>query len=413
MTTTIAPSVSYVVEEEFVRSLKKLPWQHPIEEWHRLGVKHLNIKRGVGRHPLVFVQIDRWSLVIKELGIDGARRELENYKEMLKREIHTLTPVGYVVREEEAISVKTRAGIAYERNLAAHSVTLLQDRVLPDSLLYRRAFKPENRKRIWDAIVDLFVELHSNGVYWGDASLANTLVKFLKVDIPYVGKKTKLKALIADAETVEIHDAISDSLRQADLDFFFESMEWINEDLRASGIMRDEIATSEEKIYLQSKYERLFEVAQKEREFDRKSGLTLKRYLGSVRDAAYLTTLEKHITEHKWYLSERVRGEATFPAAAQDWLHNVFIPVCELFQQEGVLKLFPGKTASELYVEVMTHKYYLSQAEGGDVGIIRAMRAYASQFGVGEHRESFWDQLANKLRDLLGVSGRILLGVVQ
>lgn len=332
---------------------------------------------------------------------------------MLKRGIHTLIPAGYVVREEEPIAVRTRAGTAHERNLAAHSVTLLQDSVLPDSLLYQRAFKPENRKRIWDAIVDLFVELHSNGVNWGDASLANTLVKFLKVDIPYVGKKTKLKALIADAETVEIHDAISDSLRQADLDFFFESMEWINEDLRASGIIRDEIATEEDKIYLQSQYEWMYEVAQKEREFDRISGLTVKKYLGAVRDAAYLNALEKHIAEHKWYLSERQGREATFADAAQDWLHNVFIPVCELFQQEGVLKLVPGKTASELYVEVMTHKYYLSQAEGGDVGIIRAMRAYASQFGAAEHRESFWDQLANKLRDLLGVSGRILLGVVQ
>lgn len=70
---TAAPSISFAVEDEFVRSLKKLPWQDPIEEWRRLGVKHLNIKRGVGRHPLVFVQIDGRSFAVKELGIPQFR----------------------------------------------------------------------------------------------------------------------------------------------------------------------------------------------------------------------------------------------------------------------------------------------------------------------------------------------------
>lgn len=364
---TFAPSVSFFVDEQFVRPLRKLPWRHPIEEWRQLGIKHLNIKFGAGRHPVVFVRVSGLDFAVKELGLTACEREVENYKELLKRGIHTLTPVGYVVREEEPIPVQTRIGLQYERNLVAHTVTLLMDRVLPDSLLYRRAFRRENRNRIWDAIMDLFVELHSNGVYWGDASLANTLVKFLKIDIPYIGKRTELKAFLADAETVEVQESITDSLRQADLDFFLESIEWIHEDLRAVGIMRDELATAQDKAYIVTRYERLYETAMKGRRFERLMGLSVRQHLGQVREAVYFESLEQHIAEHKWYLSEQQGKEVPFRAAAFDWLHRIFEPVCALLQREGVLDFFPGKTASELYVEAMTHKYYLSKASGKDV----------------------------------------------
>lgn len=296
---------------------------------------------------MVFVEAGKQQFVVKELNAPGAQREVENYLRLLERGIHTLVPVGYVIRREAPIPVTTRVGHEYEPNVVGHTVTQLLDRVLPDSLLYRRAFTVENRKRIWDAIVNLFVELHSRGVYWGDASLANTLVKFLKVEIPYVGKRTELKAFLADAETVEIHDSLLDSMRIADLQFFLESMDWINEDLRASGVLRDELATGQDKAYLQTQYEKMYTLALRQRTFEKASTLNIGAYLGAVCDPIYFET----------------------------------------------------------------HEYYLSQAEGKDVGIIRAMRAYASQFGTGEHWESFWNQLANKLRDLLGVSGRTLLGV--
>lgn len=407
------PEVSLFVERSHLQVLGKLPWQHPIEQWHAFGVNHLDIKRGSGRHPVVFVRVGSHDYVIKELGLDAARREIKNYEEILARGIHTLVPVGYVVRGNVPRAARTPIGIQYEKDITAHSVTMLMDRVVPDSFLYRRAFKPGNRKRIWDAIVDLFVELHINGIYWGDASLANTLVRFLKVEIPHIGKRTQLHAYLADAETVEIHDSISDSLRQADIDFFLESMEWLNEDLRASGIGRDDVATTEDKEYVRTQYEKLYAVALEGREFEHRSGINLKEFLGPVRDGIYYDTLQKHIAEHKWYLSERQKQEVTLMMAAQDWLYNVFLPTCELFRREGVLALFPGKTASELYVETMTHKYYLSKDHQKDVGIVFAIRDYARRFGQEAPLTAFWNNLAGKMRGILGLGGRALLGLME
>ena len=73
MTTTIAPSVSFFVEGHVLHTLQELAWH----QWRRLGVKHLDIKRGQGRHPVVFVHINKENVVIKELGLEGAKRELE------------------------------------------------------------------------------------------------------------------------------------------------------------------------------------------------------------------------------------------------------------------------------------------------------------------------------------------------
>lgn len=253
----------------------------------------------------------------------------------------------------------------------------------------------------------------AQGVYWGDASLANTLVKFLKVEIPYVGKRTELKAFLAYAETVEIHDSISDSMREADVQFFLESMDWINEDLHASGILRDELATAQDKAYIHTQYKKMYALSIRARSFEKTISLNIGAYLGPVRDPIYFQTLEKHIAEHKWYMSERQKAEVRFADAAQDWLRTVFVPVCELFQQEGVLRFFPDKTASELYVEIMTHKYYLGLTNRKDIGIVHAIRDYAEHFGHEPPLSSFWRNLGEKMREVLGLGGNVILGVLE
>ncbi len=361
------PSLTFLVEDIFVEVLRTLPWDHPIAEWKELGVKHVQVKQGVGRHRIVFVQVRQQIFVIKELGYEDALKEIANFRKLLECGVHTLIPVGCVMREDETLEVETRIGKGFEPNKVGHTVTLLLDRVIPDSQLYRRAFKFENRKRIWDAIVDLFVDLHSHGVYWGDASLANTLVKFLRIEVPYIGKKVELKAFLVDAETVEIHNSISDSLRAADIEFFLESMEWINEDLLSEGILRDPLGTKEDADYIRNHYDAMFEANKRSTKFEDQTGLDVRRLLGKLREPVEFDLLLKHIEEHKWYLNEREGGQIGIIEAAKRWHDEVFVPICELLREEEVPRFFPGKTASELYMEVMTHKYFMSKERGKDV----------------------------------------------
>ena len=55
---------------------------------------------------------------------------------------------------------------------------------------------PKHRERLLDAMASLLVDLHRNGVYWGDCSLNNTL---------FSRDGQILQAWLVDAETSEIH----------------------------------------------------------------------------------------------------------------------------------------------------------------------------------------------------------------
>ncbi|MDE3057230.1 MAG: DUF4032 domain-containing protein [Bacteroidota bacterium] len=394
-------AIRFHVDLIFEKEIERLPWHIPLAEWEEHGVRTLEIKRGISRHVVIFVKSGRFSFGIKEIGEKISKKEISHYEQLLLRGIHTLVPVGYVVREEEPIPLQTPIGVQYEENNTSHTITLLVEKVIPDSVLYRRGFSTENRERIWDAVAALLAELHSKGVYWGDASLANTLIRFENINVPFVGRRTELKAYLADAETIEFQPEISESLREAELNFFFESMDWINGDLRAAGVPRDELSTEEDKEYLRHRYHQLFGLEQKKRSFELQTSYNIDRFMGSIADPSYADLLLKHIEEHKWYVSELAHKEISLSDAAHDWYENIFVPLCAMFRSEGVLEYFPGKTAAEMYVEIMTNKYFLSEKSGKDVGMERTMRDYMKRFGAAPTFAGVLKSASRKMKTIL------------
>ena len=80
------------------------------------------------------------------------------------------------------------------------------------------------RDRLLDAMAWLLVDLHRAGVFWGDCSLANTLFR---------RDGDKIQAFLVDAETSEIHPALSDGQRAYDLDILVENVAFGLADLGA------------------------------------------------------------------------------------------------------------------------------------------------------------------------------------
>ena len=388
------------VDPVFQDEIEKLPWGVPVSEWHRYGVNILTIKRGISRHVVIFVQVGKFSFGIKEISEIVARKEVSNYEKLLLMGIHTLIPAGYVVREESPLAVTTKIGKQYEYNSVAHTVTVLVEKVLPDSLLYSRKFRKENRLKIWDAVVRLFIQLHTNGVYWGDASLANVLIRFEKQDVPFIGPQTFLVAYLADAETVEIYPKISKTMREADLEFFFESMEWINEDLKRSGMVKDNSLVEEARSYITKQYTLLLKTERKKRRFEKQTSFNIDKFLGNISNPSYVDLFVKHVEEHKWYLGEKLKRTITMTEATNDWYTTVFVPVCDLLRNEKIADLFQGKTAAELYIEVMTNKYYMSKREGKDVGMVAALHDYAQRFGVEEEHDALLKRITDNMEEI-------------
>jgi hypothetical protein len=380
--------------------LGRLPWHKPLLKWTRRDARFLLVKSGLSRHVVRFVTVKGENYAVKETNAEIAEREFRSYQRLHTVGIPTLLPVGTVIRNEGKVAVETHSGTQFESHATGYLVTSLLEYSLPNYHLFKRAFRRENRRHIWDAIVRLFVQLHLQCVYWGDASLSNMMIVFVKQHFPEIGVRTILKAVLADAETVEFPQSLSSQLRRADVDHFLESMLWTEADMTASGLIREPLMTAEDQEYILQRYLDLYEIEREEQNFEIITKIDVDALLGPFERKGQSKALLKHIYEHKWYLSEREHREINVDEAAGDWYIKVFKPVLRLVNHFEILEEFPDRTASTFYLDIMLHKYYLSERIGRDVGLIAALEDYAKQFTQNAKAARKLSSLANSMREL-------------
>lgn len=182
--------------------LLALPWRLPLAEWDVTAVPIRDIPVGPSRHLVRFVETDGRLWALKELPPRIAVREYDVLREMENRSLPAVRVTGVVTQEQE------RAAI-------------LVTQFLERSWQYRRlllrvpASMAAHRGRLFDAMAALLVDLHRNGIYWGDCSLANTL---------FTRDGQIIQAWLVDAETAEFHPALSDGQRRLDLEIMSENV---------------------------------------------------------------------------------------------------------------------------------------------------------------------------------------------
>lgn len=224
---------------ERVATLLPLPWPEPLAEWPEDRIDFVDLPVGPSRHTVRFVADEGGILALKELPVHPARREYEVMREMEERGAPAVRVIGLVERPGD-------------------DAAILVTRYLARSFQFRRLFRrlPEgsrmHRERLLDAMANLLVELHRLGFFWGDCSLANTLL---------LRDGQTVQAYLVDAETSEVHEHLSDGQRHHDLDLAVENVAGDLADLAAMsgrGLdeMDDEFAAAEG---LRSRYERLWD----------------------------------------------------------------------------------------------------------------------------------------------------------
>ena len=170
-----------------------LPWGEPLEEWQT--DRFVNLIRGISRHIVRFVEYDGTLYALKELPERPARREWTLLRRLEGQGLPVVEPVGIV----------TGRGDDLDAVLITHH--------LEYSLPYRALFSgrgiPDLRTHLLNGLVELLARLHLRGFFWGDCSLSNALFR---------RDAGALTAYLVDAETGELHGALSDGQRRYDLD---------------------------------------------------------------------------------------------------------------------------------------------------------------------------------------------------
>ena len=164
-----------------------------------------------------------------------AEREIRHLREIERRGIPALSLIGTVIAPVPPVLLDARGpgGVPqYTSGDREYTVTRLAPRVIPHALLYRVPFTKRNKQRLKSAVAVLMIELHEHGVYWGDPSLANVLIRI---------DGRRVLAIMADAETAELFPGpVSEGLREQDLALFNESLVWQAEDFRQTHRLPEE-----------------------------------------------------------------------------------------------------------------------------------------------------------------------------
>jgi hypothetical protein len=182
--------------------LLALPWRRPLADWDVTAVPIRDIPVGPSRHLVRFVEADDRLWALKDLPARVAAREYDVLREMENRSLPAVRATGVVTQPEGGNAI-------------------LVTEFLERSWQYRRLFmrvqptQTAHRARLFDAMAALLVDIHRNGIYWGDCSLANTL---------FTRDGQIIQAWLVDAETAEFHPALSDGQRTMDLDIMRENV---------------------------------------------------------------------------------------------------------------------------------------------------------------------------------------------
>lgn len=78
-------------------------------------------------------------------------------------------------------------------------------------------------------------------------------------------------------------------------------------------------------------------------------------------------TLEEHIRVHRHYMGLEQEREIPWDEAVRHWFDNVYQPIVEIIQQQNILKEFPDKTETDLYIWVLDHQTYMQEELGWSI----------------------------------------------
>ena len=89
----------------------------------------------------------------------------------------------------------------------------------------------------------------------------------------------------------------------------------------------------------------------------------------------------EHVLVHKYYLNQNVPDEISFADALWSWHENVYKPVVDAIEEEGLLSRFPERTASDLYMFIVQHWDELKHKYGLGYSLGEAARDYSKLYG--------------------------------
>lgn len=92
----------------------------------------------------------------------------------------------------------------------------------------------------------------------------------------------------------------------------------------------------------------------------------------SVTVAGQYQALQEHISVHRYFMGIERERDISYEDAAKNWYETVYLPVVNVIREVGLLKHFPDRTETDLYLWVMDHREELQKTVGWAIDIKKA-----------------------------------------
>lgn len=103
-----------------------------------------------------------------------------------------------------------------------------------------------------------------------------------------------------------------------------------------------------------------------------------------------------HILTHKYYINSKKEEEISMEEAILSWYNNVYLPLAITIQKKHLMRYFPKRTVSDLYVWIVRYWDDLKQKFGNNVSIDEAINDFRKQYKI-----PFIRRLINKIKRIV------------
>ncbi|HLL07519.1 MAG TPA: DUF4032 domain-containing protein [Nocardioidaceae bacterium] len=375
-------------------ALLSLPWHLSLEDWDD---EHLvSLPRGLSRHVVRFVRLGDHVYAVKETREPIALGEYRLLRDLRRLRLPAVEPVGVVTGRTSA------EGEPIEPALVTRHLSYSQ----PYRQLFSHQMRAETVERLLDALVVLLTRVHLSGFFWGDVSLSNTLFR---------RSAGAFAAYLVDAETGELHPALSPGQRAHDLDIATTNVFGELLDLQAGGVLDHHLNPADTARSLAQRYASLWEELTAAEQFNTAEMWRIEQRIRRLNDLGFdvdeldivtdwdgasvriqpqvveaghhsrrlmhLTGLDVEDNQARRLLNDLDAYRAANDLQREDeaivahrWVTDIFEPIVGLVPLELRGDLEPA----EIFHEILEHRWYLSEQAGREVEIFDVARSYAA-----------------------------------